>query len=153
MISAGTMALVTGGSSGIGRAVVGALRVRGTRVAVLDRNATDADGDVSLVCDVADEAAVVDAVARARAELGPDGIRVNAVAPGATDTPVFAATDRLPGFRARVADRTPLSRVGSAQEVADAVLAVLDLDWVTGQVLVADGGLSRWSPLDPTEGS
>jgi hypothetical protein len=35
--------------------------------------------------------------------------------------------------------------------VADAVVALLHLDWVTGQVLAADGGVSLWSPIDPLE--
>ena len=41
-------------------------------------------------------AALVRVAAR---ELGPLGIRVNGVAPGTTDTPMFAATDRMPGYR------------------------------------------------------
>ena len=45
-------------------------------------------------------AALVRVAAR---ELGPHGIRVNGVAPGTTDTPMFAATDRMPGYRERVA--------------------------------------------------
>jgi NAD(P)-dependent dehydrogenase (short-subunit alcohol dehydrogenase family) len=84
-------------------------------------------------------------------ELGEHGIRVNAVAPGTTDTPLFAATDRLPGYRERVARRAALGRVGHATDVADAIVALLGLDWVTGQVLVADGGVSLASPIDPFE--
>jgi NAD(P)-dependent dehydrogenase (short-subunit alcohol dehydrogenase family) len=84
-------------------------------------------------------------------ELGPKGIRVNAVAPGTTDTPMFKATDQLPGYRERVGTRAALGRVGTADDVAQAIVALLTVDWVTGQVLAADGGVSLFSPIDPSE--
>jgi NAD(P)-dependent dehydrogenase (short-subunit alcohol dehydrogenase family) len=84
-------------------------------------------------------------------ELGARGIRVNGVAPGTTDTPMFAATDRLPGYRAQVARRAALGRVGTAAEVARVVVALCTLEWVTGQVVAADGGVSLHSPIDPQE--
>jgi len=93
-------------------------------------------------------AALVRVAAR---ELGPRGIRVNGVAPGPTDTPMFAATDRMRGYRERVAGRAALGRVGSAAEVAQAVVALCRLDWVTGQILAADGGVSLASPIDPID--
>ena len=93
-------------------------------------------------------AALVKVAAR---ELGPAGVRVNAVAPGTTDTPLFASTARLPGYRERVAARSALGAVGSPEDVARAIVALLQLDWVTGQVLAADGGVSLWSPIDPAE--
>jgi len=95
-------------------------------------------------------AALVRVAAR---ELGPHGIRVNAVAPGTTDTPMFAATDRMRGYRERVASRSALGRVGSAAEVAQAVVALCTLDWVTGQIVAADGGVSLASPIDPMDPS
>lgn len=97
------------------------------------------------------KAGVAELVRVAARELGPFGIRVNAVAPGTTDTPMFAATRRLPGYQARVAERAPLGGIGTPDGVAAAVLAMLRLDWVTGQVLAADGGVSLWSPIDPAE--
>lgn len=97
------------------------------------------------------KAAVHQLVRVAAAELGSQGIRVNAVAPGCTDTPMFAVVDGLPGYRDLVARRAALGRVGSPQEVAEAILALLRLDWVTGQVLAADGGLTLRSPLDPAD--
>jgi NAD(P)-dependent dehydrogenase (short-subunit alcohol dehydrogenase family) len=93
-------------------------------------------------------AALVRVAAR---EFGEHGITVNAVAPGTTDTPMFAATDRLPGYRERVAQRSALGRLGTAGDVADTIVSLLQLDWVTGQVLAADGGVSLASPIDPLD--
>jgi NAD(P)-dependent dehydrogenase (short-subunit alcohol dehydrogenase family) len=90
-------------------------------------------------------------VRSAARELGAQGIRVNAVAPGTTDTPMFAATERLPGYRERVARRAALGRLGTAAEVAQVVVALCRLDWVTGQIVAADGGVSLHSPIDPQE--
>ena len=97
------------------------------------------------------KAGVAQLVRVAARELGPFGIRVNAVAPGTTDTPMFASTTRLPGYRARVTERAALGALGTPHGVAQAALALLGLDWVTGQVLAADGGVSLWSPIDPAE--
>jgi NAD(P)-dependent dehydrogenase (short-subunit alcohol dehydrogenase family) len=84
-------------------------------------------------------------------ELGTHGIRVNAVAPGTTDTPLFGATDQMPGYRDRVSSRTALGRVGRADEVAEVIVALCTLDWVTGQIVAADGGVSLASPIDPSD--
>ena len=97
------------------------------------------------------KAGVAELVRVAARELGPFGIRVNAVAPGTTDTPLFATTARLPGYRARVAERTALGGVGTPDAVAEAILSVLRMTWVTGQVVAADGGVSLWSPIDPVD--
>jgi NAD(P)-dependent dehydrogenase (short-subunit alcohol dehydrogenase family) len=99
----------------------------------------------------ASKAGVAALVRVAARELGPFGIRVNAVAPGTTDTPLFATTARLPGYREQVSERTALGGVGTAEAVAEAIVSVLRMTWVTGQVVAADGGVSLWSPIDPVE--
>jgi NAD(P)-dependent dehydrogenase (short-subunit alcohol dehydrogenase family) len=81
-------------------------------------------------------------------ELGP-AIRVNAIAPGTTDTPMFAATNQA--YRDRAISRTPLARLGTPDDIASAVLALCTLEWVTGQVIAVDGGVALFSPIDPTE--
>jgi 3-oxoacyl-[acyl-carrier protein] reductase len=97
------------------------------------------------------KAALAQLVRVAARELGPNRITVNAVAPGATDTPMFSSTAQLPGYQERAAARAPLGRLGRPIDIAAAIVSLLSLEWVTGQVLVADGGLSLYSPIDPME--
>jgi NAD(P)-dependent dehydrogenase (short-subunit alcohol dehydrogenase family) len=96
------------------------------------------------------KAALAQLVRVAARELGPR-ITVNAVAPGATDTPLFSSTEQLPGYQERAAARAALGRLGRPIDIAAAIVSLLSLEWVTGQVLVADGGLSLYSPIDPME--
>ena len=81
-------------------------------------------------------------------ELGRFGIRVNAVAPGVTNTPMTEGTKDLPGFHDSLRERTPLGRLGETDDIADAVLALFALKWVTGQTLSADGGVTLYSGTD-----
>jgi 3-oxoacyl-[acyl-carrier protein] reductase len=76
------------------------------------------------------------------AELGPKGIRVNAVVPGLLDTGMAARLDpRMVDERVK---RIPLGRLGHADEVARAVLflASPDASYIVGQALVVDGGMT-----------
>ncbi|AGL21456.1 short-chain dehydrogenase/reductase SDR [Actinoplanes sp. N902-109] len=76
------------------------------------------------------------------AELAP--VRVNAVSPGVIDTDWWAgmpAADRA-AFFTDTAGRTPLGRVGRPQDIAATIAALVGSPFVTGQVIVADGGLT-----------
>lgn len=74
-------------------------------------------------------------------EFAPFGIRVNAVAPGAIDTPM-AREHHTPDVRRQWHERIPQGRYGLAHEIATAVafLASEDAAYVTGQILAVDGG-------------
>jgi 3-oxoacyl-[acyl-carrier protein] reductase len=104
--------------------------------------------DRSIASYTASKAGLAALVRVAARELGPHGIRVNAVAPGATDTPMFAVTRHLPGYQEGVVARTPLGRIGTPDDVAEAIVLLATADWITGQVLAADGGVSLFSTVD-----
>jgi NAD(P)-dependent dehydrogenase (short-subunit alcohol dehydrogenase family) len=76
-------------------------------------------------------------------ELAPLGITVNALAPGATDTPLNRKA-YTPAVRATYEQRISLGRIGSPEEVADAAvfLASAASRYVTGHELLVDGGLT-----------
>jgi ketoreductase RED2 len=70
--------------------------------------------------------------------LGPD-IRVNAVAPGLIDTPWTRGWSER---TEEVLALAPLGRIGTVADVAKVVLALIDADYVTGEIVTVDGGLS-----------
>jgi NAD(P)-dependent dehydrogenase (short-subunit alcohol dehydrogenase family) len=75
-------------------------------------------------------------------ELGPHGITVNALSPGATDTPLNAVA-YTPEVRRNYQHRIPLGRIASPEEIAEPIvfLASDASRYVTGVELVADGGM------------
>ena len=79
--------------------------------------------------------ALTQALAR---ELGPSGIRVNAVSPGMIDTEMNAQLSEED--RAVLAADTPLGRIGRPEEVAEAILYLARAEFVTGQNLPVNGG-------------
>jgi NAD(P)-dependent dehydrogenase (short-subunit alcohol dehydrogenase family) len=75
-------------------------------------------------------------------EVGPEGIRVNAVAPGFTATDLTRDQIAQPGFRERIEGLTPLRRVGAPEEIAEAAAWLISpaAAFVTGSVVTVSGG-------------
>lgn len=76
------------------------------------------------------------------AEVGPMGVRVNAIAPGPTETET-ANNNVPPGLKEQIVQQTPLRRIGQPEDIARAVrlIASDEASWLTGQVITASGGL------------
>lgn len=72
-------------------------------------------------------------------ELGPSGIRVNCVAPGVIATEMCAHLTKED--RAALEEETPLGRLGTAEDVAQAIFYLATAEFVTGQVLSPNGGI------------
>jgi 3-oxoacyl-[acyl-carrier protein] reductase len=89
--------------------------------------------------------AAVDNISRSLAqELGPKKIRVNSLSPGLTDTEgLRASSTDGKEFRDYAISRTPLSRVGTPEDIADAALFLASDDsrWITGETVLVGGGI------------
>jgi NAD(P)-dependent dehydrogenase (short-subunit alcohol dehydrogenase family) len=213
-----TRALVTGGASGIGAAVVAKLRARGLEVAIADLPDVDVRDEAQVAAAVKDVDLLVNAAGIGSTTNAPDtplevwenvfavnargtflcckhaipgmrergggsivnvasvagivglknraaysaskaavigltkalavdhvgeGIRVNAVAPGTVDSPwvrrlVEDVGESIDALKAR----QPMGRLGTTDEVADAIVYLLFAEFVTGSVLMIDGGLT-----------
>ncbi|HEY3803729.1 MAG TPA: SDR family oxidoreductase [Kofleriaceae bacterium] len=81
-------------------------------------------------------------------ELAPHGVRVNAIAPGPTETAGFAklapSAEMLPVVRDAFVKNVPLGRMASPAEVARWIVTLADPanTWMTGEILAIDGGMS-----------
>ncbi len=92
----------------------------------------------------------VEALVRsAAATYAAQGLRINAVAPGMTETPMTAGMLKLPAMREGAARQYPLGGVQTAQQVADVMAWLLSAgaERLTGQVLAVDGGFTTVRPL------
>jgi NAD(P)-dependent dehydrogenase (short-subunit alcohol dehydrogenase family) len=96
----------------------------------------------------ASKAALVSFARTAAAELADRRIRVNAVSPGPTITPIYehagAPSALVEERRARMAEDAPMKRLGNPEEIASVVvfLASADASYVTGQEIIVDGGIA-----------
>ena len=120
--------------------------VAGSIVATSSVSARLVDRSMGAYC--ASKAALSMLVEVAACEWAPHGIRVNAVGPGVTATPMLGRAPTETGWLASVQHRTPLGRLGEAADIAQVIRLLHDAAWVTGQILEADGGLALHSPID-----
>ena len=112
--------------------------------------------DAGLAAYSASKAGLNALVKIAAVEWGKHQIRVNAVGPGVTRTPMVRFGSD-PRYLENLSARTPLGDIGEPRQVAQAALNILRSDWITGQVVMVDGGSSLmtarsawWNARDAT---
>lgn len=116
---------------------------------ILNTSVVDQKGTVGASAYAATKAALRSLARTAAAELTARGIRVNTVAPGPIETPIFGKTglpqEVVDQFASDVKARVPMKRFGQAEEVAGAVafLASQDASYITGVELNVDGGTGQ----------
>ncbi len=99
-------------------------------------------GNAGQVNYAASKAGVIGLTRSVAKELAGRGVTVNAIAPGYIETDMTAAID--PAAAAKLSEAIPLGRIGRADEIAAAVAFLVGPggDYLTGQTIVVDGGLS-----------
>ncbi|MBX3032114.1 MAG: SDR family oxidoreductase [Chloroflexi bacterium] len=91
---------------------------------------------------VTSKAALIGLTRSMALDYGREGVRVNAIAPGAIDTAQVADEPDRPGYLARIGEMTAVGRIGEPEEIAEVAvfLAGQASSYLTGQVIVVDGG-------------
>lgn len=114
---------------------------RGNIVNISSTAATNARGSSPAYC--ASKAGLNNLTLWLARALAPE-VRVNAVAPGFVETEWVerGLGERLSSTRRKVLASTPLARLTQAEDVAQVVVSLLDMQQVTGQILTVDGGLA-----------
>ncbi|QZH63222.1 SDR family oxidoreductase [Mycolicibacterium farcinogenes] len=112
----------------------------GSLVSIASLNARLAAAGVSSYCSAKAGLAMLTQVAAL--ELAPNKVRVNAVSPGLVMTPLTELVAQVPGAFEEFLENTPIGRVGTPEDVADAVsfLCSDKASWLTGVVLDLNGG-------------
>ncbi len=125
------------------RAAVPVMQGQGTGSIVVTASTSGIGGDPGMWAYNASKAAVINLVRAASLDLGPQGIRINAVAPGPTETGMTQRARADPESYENLRRRTALQRWAKPEEVG-AVIAFLlsdDASIVTGAVVPADAGI------------
>ena len=108
---------------------------------------TDALASYGLPAYAAAKAGLIGMVHALAASLAGEGIRINAVAPGDVPTPRNVREwGHVPGWYDRLREGVPLGRLGTPEDVARAFVALIELEHMTGQTLVVDGGQTLGRP-------
>jgi NAD(P)-dependent dehydrogenase (short-subunit alcohol dehydrogenase family) len=115
---------------------------RGKIINIASTNAQMPSTGISAYC--AAKGGVAMFTRAAALELAPHGITMNAIGPGTTLTPGTEGFYQLPGLREAFLDRTPMGRFGEVSDISRIVLMLASeyADWITGQLIMADGGQS-----------
>lgn len=125
-----------GGCFHVARSVVPTMRERRDGAIVTVSSELALIGAANLVHYISAKSAILGFTKSLARELAPWSVRVNCVAPGPVDTPMLSRPYRSPEYLASL----PLGRLGTPDEIADAIVFLAEAQWTTGQVFSPNGG-------------
>jgi 3-oxoacyl-[acyl-carrier protein] reductase len=131
-----TLHVLLGGCVNVIAAVGPYMRARGRGSIVTISSELALLGDRDHVDYVTAKAAILGLTRAMAHELAPSGVRVNAIAPGPTDTGILTDRWRAPKYIAEI----PLGRLGRPDELAASIVNLAESTWTTGQVVSPNGG-------------
>jgi NAD(P)-dependent dehydrogenase (short-subunit alcohol dehydrogenase family) len=115
----------------------------GTRGAIVNLASVAAfDGQIGQAAYSASKGGIVGMTLPIARDLAALGIRVNTIAPGLIDTPIYGRGERADAFKAKLGESVLFPhRLGSAEELASMVLELITNDYMNGEVVRVDGGI------------
>jgi NAD(P)-dependent dehydrogenase (short-subunit alcohol dehydrogenase family) len=115
----------------------------GTRGAIVNVASVAAfDGQIGQAAYGASKGGVVSMTLPIARDLAAVGIRINTVAPGLVDTPIYGTGDRAEEFKAKLGKSVLFpNRLGEAEEVASMIAELIQNDYMNGEVIRVDGGI------------
>lgn len=122
------------------------VRDGGAMVAIASLNARQPGRGMAAYC--AAKAGLVGLAQVAALELGERGIRVNTISPGFLVTPLTEPVLQIPGLAEGYAENSLTEHLGTAEDVARAVMFLAESQWMTGEDLAIDGGAQHRSYPD-----
>ena len=122
------------------------VRDGGAMVAIASLNARQPGRGMAAYC--AAKAGLVGLAQVAALELGERGVRVNTISPGFLVTPLTEPVLQIPGLAEGYAENSLTEHLGTAEEVARAVMFLAESQWMTGEDLAIDGGAQHRSYPD-----
>jgi meso-butanediol dehydrogenase/(S,S)-butanediol dehydrogenase/diacetyl reductase len=126
------------------KAAIEIMRQNGGGAIINNASISGMRGDYAMAAYAAAKGGVINYTRNLAVDLAVLGIRVNAVCPGAIETPALAGLQKIPAIVSAIKEASPMSRLGTSEEVAEVVsfLASDAASYVTGAIIPVDGGIS-----------
>ncbi|HMC79643.1 MAG TPA: SDR family oxidoreductase, partial [Acidimicrobiia bacterium] len=115
----------------------------GTRGAVVNIASVAAfDGQIGQAAYSASKGGIIGMTLTTARDLSAQGVRVNTIAPGLIDTPIYGTGEKAEGFKAKLGENVLFPhRLGTADELASMVVECITNDYMNGETIRVDGGI------------
>ena len=100
------------------------------------------DGQIGQAAYSASKGGIIGMTLTTARDLSAQGVRVNTIAPGLIDTPIYGTGEKAEGFKAKLGENVLFPhRLGTADELASMVVECITNDYMNGETIRVDGGI------------